>query len=101
MGLKPWELYDLDLSILGEMILANMKVEEESFDTKMQMVAWQTALLMNSSGNFKKKIKPEDLYTPLAEAKKKEKQQEFNPEEKKRLQDELLSAFAGSNVVTK
>ena len=42
------------------MILSFIKAEEESFDLKMQMLSWQTALLMNSTGNFKKKIKPDD-----------------------------------------
>lgn len=63
------------------------------------MVAWQTALLMNSTGNFKKKIKPSDLYTPMAEAREEVKMNTNKPENKKELQDDLLSAFAGSNIV--
>lgn len=91
----------MDLSVLGDLVLAQLRKDEESFDEKMQMLAWQTALLMNSTGNFKRKIKPDDLYKPLAEAKKKEKQDgNVNPEvEKKKLQEDLLSAFAGSDVV--
>lgn len=69
-------------------------MQEEDFDTKMQMVAWQTALLMNSTGNYKKKIKPVDLYTPLEE--KKEQEQKHEEKTKEELQQELLSAFAGS-----
>lgn len=99
--MKPWELYDLDLTILGEMVVAHIKADEESFDLQMQITAWQTALLMNSTGNYKKRIKPEDLYTPLAElVEQKQKENEgFNPEERKRLQDELLQSFADSNVI--
>lgn len=83
------------------MVLAFMRVEEESFDNNMIMLSWQTALLMNSTGNFKKKIKPDDLYTPLEAQKEKAKVQAegFNPEKRQELQNELLSAFAGSDVI--
>ena len=101
MRIKPWELYELDLVILGEMIVACMRAEEEAFDMQMQITAWQSALLMNSTGNFKKKIKPEDLYTPLADfvEKEKKKQEGFNPEDKQKLQEELLKSFGGSDVI--
>ena len=88
----------MDLAVLGEWIKAHSRAEQEAFDEKMQMVAWQTALLMNSTGNFKKKIKPTDLYTPLAEVDRGQVA-EHKPEDKKALQDELLSAFAGSNII--
>lgn len=78
--------------------MSHMRAEQEAFDEKMQMMAWQTALLMNSTGNFKKKIKPTDLYTPLAEVEREQKA-EYKPEDKKALQEELLSAFAGSDIV--
>lgn len=87
------------------MILAHNRIEEEEQDEKMQMLAWQTALLMNSTGNYKKKIKPKDLYTPMADAKVQEQQSKYNKqnasEVKKQLQEELLSAFADSDVVIK
>lgn len=86
------------MTVLGEWIMALNRAEQEAFDEKMQMVAWQTALLMNSTGNFKKKIKPTDLYTPLAEVDKGQGA-EYKPEDKKALQEELLSAFAGSNII--
>ncbi|HBI7084841.1 TPA: hypothetical protein K8M77_000312 [Clostridium perfringens] len=79
--------------------MAHIRAEQEAIDSQMQMLAWQTALLMNSTGNFKKKIKPTDLYTPLAEIDVKQKV-EYKPEDKKALQEELLSAFAGSDIVT-
>lgn len=94
--MKPLELYELDLFILGEMIEAHAEVENEEFETKMQMIAWQTALLMNSSGNYKKKIKPQDLYS------NKNKNEETNnkgSETKQELQKELLSAFADSDAI--
>lgn len=82
------------------MILSFIKAEEESFDLKMQMLSWQTALLMNSTGNFKKKIKPDDLYIPLADIVEKEKRKNegFDAEERKRLQEELLQSFKDSNI---
>lgn len=82
------------------MILSFIKAEEESFDLKMQMLSWQTALLMNSTGNFKKKIKPDDLYTPLADIVEKGKRNNegFDAEERKRLQEELLQSFKDSNI---
>lgn len=88
----------MDLAVLGDWIKAHYRAEQEAFDEKMQMVAWQTALLMNSTGNFKKKIKPTDLYTPMAEIDRGQRA-EYKPEDKKALQDELLSAFAGSNII--
>lgn len=86
------------MKILGEMIVANSRAEEEQFDMKMQLLSWQTALLMNSTGNYKKKIKPADLYSPIH---KEDEQQEQVQESKSKeqLQAELLSTFAGSDVI--
>lgn len=48
---------------------AQYRTEEELWDREYQRTAWQTALLMNATGNYgKKQIKPEQLYTsPFAE----------------------------------
>lgn len=77
------------------MIQAQIRNDEETFDMNMQMLAWQTALLMNSTGNFKKKIKPSDLYSSdYAESKEQESvSNEDVSEVKKKLQEELLSTF--------
>ena len=83
----------MDLVHLGEIILAFMQVEEEQIDIKMQMLAWQTALLMNSTGNYRKKVKPEDLYKSIAEIEKEEKQKSMTVEDKKKLEEELLTLF--------
>lgn len=69
------------------------KVQKEDFETKMQMIAWSTALLMNSTGNYKKKIKPEDLYSVDAEEKSKKS---LSDKTKAQLQEELLQTFGGS-----
>ena len=88
---------------MGDMILAQIKVEEENLDEQMQLMAWQTALLMNSTGNYKKKIKPKDLYTPMAEINEQEEKQNnlSGSDAKKKLQEELLSTFADSDMVIK
>lgn len=77
------------------MVLAHTRAEEEAFDMQMIMLSWQTALLMNSTGNYKKKIKPEDLYIPLEKQREQEKVRAkgIDPEEKKKLQDELMATF--------
>lgn len=82
------------------MILAHKEAEEEMFDKEMIKLSWQTALLMNSTGNYKKKIKPEDLYVPLDVQieKARTKAEGFSQEKRQKLQNELLSAFAGSDI---
>lgn len=99
--LKPSELYQLELLNLNDMVKAFSRKEEDEFDNKMQMIAWQTAMLMNSTGNYKKRIKPEDLYTPISELKAEQEEvqeEEDNPEKKRHLQEELLSAFSDSDI---
>lgn len=99
--MKPWELYELDLFCLDEMIASKIRKENEDFDINMQMLAWQTALLMNSTGNYKKRIKPSDLYSPSNDEEA-EKQEKFSKEDiaevKKKLQEDLLSTFSDSNI---
>lgn len=92
--MKPEELYSIDLLILSDIIQCYIKAENEAFDQKMQMLAWQTSLLMNSTGNYKRSIKPQDLYTPMEQV-----ESEENEKSKEALQQELLEAFAGSNIV--
>ena len=87
----------MDLEQLGEWIFAVARAEQEEVDNQMQMLAWQTALLMNSTGNFKKEIKPSDLYTPMADST--QNKPEYSAEDKKKLQEELLSTFSNSDIV--
>lgn len=82
------------------MLQAQIRKDDEDFDIKMQMLAWQTALLMNSTGNYKKRIRPDDLYTTLAEVNEKETLvTKDSSEVKKALQEELLSTFTDSEGV--
>ncbi|WP_250944636.1 hypothetical protein [Clostridium felsineum] len=55
----------------------------------MQLIAWQTSLLMNATGNYKTQIKPEDLYKPkLSETTTKKKQPDIE-----QLRKELRETF--------
>lgn len=83
------------------MVVAHMRKEKEIFDLNMEMLAWQTALLMNSTGNYKKKISPSDLYNPddVAEAEQENISGEDSVAMKKKLQEELLSTFSDSNSI--
>lgn len=60
--LSPDEFWDMGIKDFYDMIVSYSKVKQKEVDLTMQQIAWQTSLLMNSSGNYKKKIKPEDLY---------------------------------------
>lgn len=79
------------------MIISFAKVEEEKIDIEMQMLAWQTALLMTSTGNYKKKIKPQDLYKSTSEIEAEKQQRQLTIEDKKKLEEELLNIFNINN----
>ena len=44
------------------MVEGKLSYERKMFDREMQRTAWQTSHIMNSSGNYKRAIKPEKLY---------------------------------------
>jgi hypothetical protein len=50
-----------------DMLSALVEEEKRQDDMLNQRVAWQTAHLMNATGNYKKKIKVTDLYKPMSE----------------------------------
>lgn len=56
-------LMEMDLDTLGILFGAEIAKEERVMDNQMQMLAWQTAQLMNATGNYKSPVKPEKLYT--------------------------------------
>jgi hypothetical protein len=43
------------------MVNAVQEEEQRQIDIQMEITAWQTALLMNATGNYKKTIRPEML----------------------------------------
>lgn len=49
------------------MATAFYKRREMDMDEKMMILAWQTSHIMNSSGNYKKAIKPSDIYKSINE----------------------------------
>lgn len=57
-------LMEEDLNILVILLKAEIDKEYKEFDTKMRQLSWQTALIMNSSGNMKRPVKPDKLYDP-------------------------------------
>ncbi|MFT8313244.1 MAG: hypothetical protein ABF633_03200 [Clostridium sp.] len=64
-------MYEVDINILAVLIKAEINREKHENDLTMQRLAWQTALLMNATGNFKKPVKPAKLYSPATQQKKK------------------------------
>ena len=62
---KPCEVWDLSAREVVDMYEAHVQIINEDFDQEMQRTAWFTSLIMNSSGNYKKPVKPEKLYIPV------------------------------------
>jgi hypothetical protein len=62
LGLSPEEFYSHTLIDFHERAYFAQDFHSRERDFQMQTVAWQTSLLMNASGNFKKKISHTDLY---------------------------------------
>lgn len=67
-------LMEMDLDLLGIYIKAEIDREVHEYDMEMRRLAWQTAYLMNSTGNYKSAVKPEKLYTPLDKIKEQQQQ---------------------------
>jgi hypothetical protein len=90
------ELYDMDCMTLSEMFLAVINMDNKKLDDQMQVTAWQTALLMNATGNYKLPVKSENLYVPLRDrdkAKDGEALKETISQERTRKQEELMKTF--------
>lgn len=64
------------------------KTEKEEF-----MLAWQTALLMNATGNYKRAITPEKLLGLDKNGEKKQGTQKVNKEEKNNKLSSLKEKF--------
>ncbi|WP_193635910.1 hypothetical protein [Bacillus paranthracis] len=92
LNLKPEELFKLTMVELIDMVVAYNRKREQDLDLQMQVFAWQTALLMNSTGNYKKSIKATDLYKSSAEVAK-AKAEVMTREEKNRKLSELEAKF--------
>ena len=79
------------------MLEAVIEEEKRQDDMENQRVSWFTAHIMNSSGNYKKKIKPTDLYEPVTLREKKQvEQKRLTPEEKAEYITNLKKRIKGS-----
>jgi hypothetical protein len=87
-------MLNMDLYVLSVLIKAEIDRETHETDLHMQKLAWQTAMLMNATGNYKNQIKPNKLYEPLSEVNKSEKKnkplQDVDIHTKR---EELLNSF--------
>src|SRR5690606_21948522 len=92
LKLKPYELWDLSAREFVDMYEAYSNTLNEEFDVEMQRTSWFTSLLMNATGNFKKHIKPEKLYTPLSKNAGKN-DVEYQKEYVEKQRDELKKKF--------
>lgn len=83
-----------------DMVRAKLKIEEEEFDMKMQMLSWQTAILINAMGKSKKRYKPKDLYKPISSdddvLEVKGSYKVVGDEKQEQLRKELLETFGHS-----
>ena len=93
------DFWGITLEELVTMYQAVSKDEKDKFEADHQLTAWQTALLMNATGNFKKKIKLTDLIGEKEEKKKPDAEvTEINREEKNRKLSELKSKFSQESI---
>ncbi|MCW6094546.1 hypothetical protein LAV60_15350 [Clostridium sporogenes] len=89
--LDYYYMMDMDLVILGRLLRSEIDKEVHQYDLEMQKISWQTACLMNATGNYKTPVKPEKLYIPLDKQKKKNKPEKMEDVQAKR--EELLKTF--------
>lgn len=94
--MTPSEAYSMDMRIIGDVITAKIRYHEEELDEKMSMLAWQTSHLMTATGNYKKAVKPKDLYMSMADKKADLERLLKEPEDIESLRNELLKTFSDS-----
>lgn len=75
------------------MVEAVMTDEKDKIEVQQQLMAWQTSLLMNATGNFKKQIKPEDLFSKEKDADLPKGVNRIDRDEKNRKIEELQEKF--------
>ncbi len=99
MKLKPDEFWGLTYVEICDLLEAFVAEEERQDDIVNQRLSWQTALIMNSSGNLRKQVKPTDLYRPkYMEGQQEDTSQKVvkkftSKEEKTKYLEELKSKF--------
>lgn len=75
------------------MVEAHISYSNDNIDNKMQMLAWQTSILINCMGTLKRKVKPKDLYKSPNEPDSIDAINVVGKEKKSELENELLSTF--------
>jgi Phage tail assembly chaperone protein, TAC len=100
LKLKPDEFWSLTATELEEMLEAFWEEEKRQDDVTNQRVSWQTAHLMNATGNYKKRIKSTDLYKPVEDVEQAEETPKQNivtrfetAEQKEEYMKDLMSKF--------
>lgn len=63
LNLTPNQLFEMTIGEIFDMVVAYYKRRDDELDEQMSILAWQTSHIMNSSGNYKKAIKPSELYS--------------------------------------
>ncbi|GAA0092897.1 hypothetical protein UT300009_29260 [Paraclostridium bifermentans] len=79
------------------MVESYVSHRNDVIDNKMQMLAWQTSILINCMGYMKKKVKPTDLYKSKDEQESNDRVKIIGRNKKVELESELLSTFKMNN----
>ncbi|MCU9811295.1 MULTISPECIES: hypothetical protein [Paraclostridium] len=79
------------------MVESYVAYREDDIDNKMQILAWQTSIIINCMGTLKKKVKPEDLYKPDDKSELSNDAKFIGKDKKAELESELLSIFKINN----
>ncbi|MGL5328362.1 MAG: hypothetical protein ACRDD7_03765 [Peptostreptococcaceae bacterium] len=75
------------------MVEAHISYYNDTTDHDMQMLAWQTSIIINCMGTLKKKVKPNDLYKSEDEQDLQDGITVVGNYKKVELENELLSIF--------
>ena len=78
---------------LVEMVEAHISYSNDYIDNKMQILSWQTSILVNCMGTLKRKVKPKDLYKSPSEEDSCNGVNLIDEDKKVELENELLSIF--------
>ena len=78
---------------LVEMVDAHISYSNDYIDNKMQILSWQTSILVNCMGTLKRKVKPKDLYKSPSEEDLCDGVNLIDEDKKVKLENELLSIF--------
>ncbi|MGL6106131.1 hypothetical protein [Romboutsia sp.] len=75
------------------MVEAHISYSNDYTDNKMQVLSWQTSIIINCMGTLKRKIKPQDLYKSPNEPNIYDSVNLIGKDKKIELENELLSIF--------